>query len=93
MEELNRISGKIVSAAIRIHTNLGPGLLESVYETILCRDLVRGGHYVERQKPISFDYEGLWFDSAFRPDLIVDKSVVVEIKAAVDLAPSTPGSS
>ncbi len=66
---------------------LGPGLLESVYEVILARDLTRAGFHVERQKPISFDFEGTHFDEAFRPDLIVNGLVVIEVKAAVALAP------
>ena len=81
MGELNRISDLILDAAFRIHRAVGPGLLESVYETILARDLGRKGLYAERQKPISFDFEGLWFENAFRADLVVEKVVVVEVKS------------
>ena len=87
MDDLNRLSGRVVAAAIRIHSRLGPGLLESVYERILAQDLAGAGHVVERQKPISFEFEGLRFDNAFRPDLIIEGKLVVEVKAAMDLAP------
>ena len=82
MMGLNDISGAVVRAGVRIHGKLGPGLLESVYEVILARDLARLGLQVERQKPISFEFEGTRFEEAFRPDLIVNGAVVVEIKAA-----------
>jgi GxxExxY protein len=85
--ELNAISGQILDTSIRIHSRLGPGLLETVYESILARDLARLGHLVERQKPISFDFEGMWFQDAFRPDLLIDRAVVVEVKSAAAIAP------
>ncbi len=83
---VNVITGQIINAALRIHSKLGPGLLESVYERILARDLARLGYYVERQKPVSFEFEGLWFDDAFRADLAVNESVVVEIKSVAALS-------
>ena len=83
--DLNAITGQVVDSALRIHAKLGPGLLESVYETILARDLARKGFSVERQKPISFDFEGLWFEDAFRADLVIERSVVVEVKSVTAL--------
>lgn len=59
--DINAVTGVVIDAAIRLHSRLGPGLLESVYESILAKDLERRGLYVERQKVISFDYEGLHF--------------------------------
>ena len=85
MTDHNQITTHILDCAFRIHTKLGPGLMESVYETILARDLVRLGHSVQRQKPISFAFEGLWFDNACRVDLAVDDAVLVEIKAVATL--------
>lgn len=82
MDSLNRVTGAVVAAGVRIHQKLGPGLLESVYEVVLARDLVRNGFMVERQKPISFVFEGTRFEDAFRPDLIINRCVVVEVKAA-----------
>jgi GxxExxY protein len=81
MNELNGITGVIVGAALRIHTKLGSGLMESIYETVLARDLARLGLMVERQKAMSFDFEGLWFENAFRLDLLVEGSVIVELKS------------
>jgi len=78
---LDDVTGEIVDAAFKLHTALGPGLLESVYETVLCRDLQRRGLHVERQKPVSFEYDGLRFEDGLRVDLLVDARVVVEIKS------------
>jgi iron complex transport system substrate-binding protein len=81
MDELNLITGHAIAAAVRIHSKLGPGLLEKVYERILARDLVRAGLHVERQKSVSFDFEGLWFENAFRVDLLIERAVIVELKS------------
>jgi GxxExxY protein len=83
VNDLNNTTGIIVDTAFRIHSAVGPGLLESVYETILARDLAQRGLRVERQRSISFEYEGLWFEDACRADLIVEHSVIVEVKSAV----------
>lgn len=85
--DLNNITGSIVDTAFRIHSTLGPGLMESVYETVLSRDLARRGLMIERQKAISFDFEGLWFDDACRVDIIVERAVVVEIKSVAAILP------
>ena len=84
---LDGITGEIVDSAYKLHVGLGPGLLESVYEAILARDLQRRGLRVERQRLISFDYDGLHFNDAFRVDLIVNSLVVVEIKSVERLPP------
>jgi len=81
LQRLNRISGTVVNCAYRLHRKLGPGLLESVYETILERMLLRAGLRVERQKSISFEFEGMIFQDAFRIDLLVEGQVVVELKS------------
>ncbi|MCC7492356.1 MAG: GxxExxY protein [Fimbriimonadaceae bacterium] len=87
MADHNQISGTIVDAAYRLHTGLGPGLLESVYEAVLARDLARRGLDVERQKAVPIDYDGLHFDEGFRVDLLVEGLVVVELKSVEKLAP------
>jgi iron complex transport system substrate-binding protein len=79
--DVDSITGLIIQSSIKLHKNLGPGLLESVYESILFRDLQRNGLFVERQKPITFDYDGLHFEDGFRVDLLVEKIVVVELKS------------
>ena len=87
---LDDVTGEIVDTAYKLHTGLGPGLLESVYETVLACDLQRRGLLVERQKPVSFDYDGLHFDDGLRVDLLVESRVVVEIKSVERLQPVRP---
>ncbi len=87
MANLDDITGEIVDASIRLHRDLGPGLLESVYESILSKVLTRRGLTVERQKPICFEYDGIRFDDGFRVDLLVEGCVVVELKSVEKLAP------
>lgn len=87
LTELNHISGQIVSAAIHVHTQLGPGLLESVYESILAYELQKRGLSVERQVPVPISYDSLRFDEGFRADLIVEQAVLVELKSVENLAP------
>lgn len=85
MRELDEITGAVIEASIQIHRDLGPGLLESVYEVVLARSLERRGFEVERQKPIRFEYDGMVFDEGFRTDLLVDCRVVVELKSVEKL--------
>lgn len=84
---LDLVTGEIVDASYKLHTALGPGLLESVYETVLARDLVRRGMKVERQMPLSFEYDGMRFSEGLRVDLLVDSRIVVEIKSVEALSP------
>src|SRR5688500_14752350 len=90
--DINRITGIIVDAALLIHRELGPGLLESVYEVLLAHDLVQRGIFVERQKRISFMHRGILFEEAFRVDLLVGNAVIVEVKAQESWHPSTSAS-
>jgi iron complex transport system substrate-binding protein len=83
MRELNFITSEIINSAITVHRKLGPGLNEKVYEAILARLLSEKSLHVERQKAISFDFDGQWFDNACRADLVVERSVVVEIKSCL----------
>ena len=84
--ELAAVTGHVVDAALGVHRGLGPGLLESVYELVLARELARRGLSVRRQQPISFEYDGLVFDSAFRIDLLVNDCVAIELKSVERLA-------
>jgi iron complex transport system substrate-binding protein len=86
-KEIDEITGQVVDAAYKLHTGLGPGLLESVYELLLASELERRGLRVERQKPVSFEFDGLQFDDAFRVDLLIEGRVVVELKSVEILAP------
>ena len=81
MKDIDEISGDVVNLAIRIHRELGPGLLESVYEVVLAGKLSQLGYYVERQKSIDIEFEGTKFEAAFRIDLMVDQRLIVEIKS------------
>jgi len=85
--ELDEITGAIIDSAIQVHRVLGPGLLESVYELVLARALTSQSFKIEREKSISFEYEGMFFANAFRMDLLVDERVIVEIKSVERLAP------
>jgi GxxExxY protein len=87
MKELDDITGAIIEEALKIHRELGPGLLESVYEAVLARALERRGFHVERQKVVRFEYDGMTFEEGFRVDLLVDAQVVVELKSVEKLAP------
>jgi GxxExxY protein len=87
MREIDEITGEIVDAAVKLHTRLGPGLLESVYEMVLAKELERRDLKVERQKPVSFEFDGLHFEEGFRVDLLVEGRVVVELKSVEKIAP------
>ena len=83
----NEISGDIVDAAYKVHTTLGPGRLESVYEAVLAHELMSRGHLVERQVAIGFGYDDLELDIGFRADLVVDDLVIIELESVEHLLP------
>ena len=83
----NEIAQLIVDSAFKIHSSLGPGLLESVYEAILARELANRGLSVIRQQPIAIHYDGLSFDEGFKADLSVDDKVLIELKSIESIAP------
>lgn len=83
----NEIAREIIDASYKIHTTLGPGLLESVYETVLSAELRKRGLSVERQQTIPVVYEGERVDLGFRADLVVEKKVIVEIKSVETVSP------
>jgi iron complex transport system substrate-binding protein len=84
--ELDDITGSIVESSLRIHRDIGPGLFESVYETLLANALLRCGLFVERQAIVRIEYDGMLFDEAFRADLLVERRVIVEVKSVEKLA-------
>ena len=84
---INEITGVIVDTALQIHKDLGPGLLESVYEAVLAKKLEQRGMKVERQEILRFEYEGIIFEEGFRMDLLVEDQVVVELKSVEQVAP------
>ena len=83
----NQIAQIVVDAAFHIHKELGPGLLESVYEVVLARDLEKRGLTVTRQKPMPIVYDGVMFDEGFRADIVVQNTVLIELKAIEEIAP------
>jgi GxxExxY protein len=87
MRDIDEITGEIVDASYWLHTRLGPGLLESVYEAVLARALEERGLVVERQKSISLEIDGMHFDEGFRADLLVEERVLVELKSVEKLVP------
>lgn len=84
---LEELSALVVDTAYHIHVGLGPGLLETVYEVVLAKELERRGLRVERQKPIPIHYAGLRFDEGFRADLLIDSRLLVELKSVDTLLP------
>jgi len=84
----NEIGTLIVDCAVRLHQDLGPGLLETVYEVILARKLEERGLSVQWQVPIPIEYEGLKFDEGFRADLINEGKVIVELKCVEKVHPA-----
>jgi GxxExxY protein len=85
--DINRETEGIIGAAVAVHKALGPGLLESAYETCLAYELVQRGFKVERQKELPLNYRGVHLDCGYRLDLLVDEAVVVELKAIEGLTP------
>ena len=83
----NEVAKQIVDAAYRVHTSLGPGLLESAYEAVLAYKLEKRGLRTVRQQAVSIVYEGTRIEMGFRADLIVEDSVIVEIKSVEAIAP------
>jgi len=81
MQGIDTIGTSIVDSAFRVHQKLGPGLLEKVYETCLAYELEKKGLKVERQKAIPIVYDSISFEEGFRLDLLVEDSVIVEMKA------------
>lgn len=86
-EEKDPITNKILAAAIEVHKSLGPGLLESVYETCLCHELHLRGLAFERQKSLPIVYKGIRLDSGLRIDLVIEGAVIVELKCVDSLMP------
>ena len=85
--DIEELSAIVVNAAFHIHKELGPGLLESVYESVLARALERRGLQVERQKTVIFEYDGVRFDDGLRVDLLANGKLVIELKSVETLAP------
>jgi GxxExxY protein len=86
-DEINQITGQIVDAAFRVHSALGPGLLESVYEACMLHELGKRGLKVQSQVALPVVYDGIRLETGLRLDLLIESCVVVELKAAEELLP------
>lgn len=85
--EINEVSGTVVDSAMKVHSALGPGLLESAYEACLIRELRKRGLRVESQVPIHVRYDGETLDVGYRANLLVEGSVLVELKSVETVLP------
>jgi GxxExxY protein len=86
MSDLEELAALAIECGFAIHRDLGPGLLESVYEILLAASLARAGLAVERQKPVDIEYRGISVREAFRADLFIDGRLIIEVKAVDRLA-------
>ena len=84
---LNKITDVVIGAAIEVHRQLGPGLLESAYQECLCKELSLRGIPFERERPLQLEYKGLELECGYRLDILVANLVVIEIKSVETLAP------
>jgi GxxExxY protein len=82
---MDQLSHIVIGSALRIHSGLGPGLFENVYEIVLFRDLVAKGLSVERQKSVTFNFEGYVFERGFIADLVVEGTLLIEVKSIVKI--------
>lgn len=87
MTELNQLSYDIIGCAYQVHKKLGPGLLESTYETCLCYELQKKRIQYERQKELNINYDGILLQNAYRIDLLVENKIMLELKAVDELKP------
>ena len=87
LDSLNELARKVYFCALRVHQNLGPGLLESAYEECLYYEIQKDGLFVEKQKPLALVYEEIKLEVGYRLDLIVENKLILEIKAVEALNP------
>ena len=85
--DINKVTEAIIGSAIEVHQTLGPGLLESIYQTCLGFELTHRGHVVEEQRPLPILYKGLKLEGNYRLDMVVDGLVIVELKTVERLEP------
>ena len=85
--DINELTSKIIGAAIEVHKTLGPGLLESVYEECLCHEFDLRGISYKRQSPLGIFYKGKTLDCGYRLDIVVEESVILELKSCAAIEP------
>lgn len=84
---LKDITGIVLDSCIKIHSQLGPGCYEKVYEETLCYELINNGLYTERQLSMPIEYESLYIEDAYRIDILIESKLIVEIKSVERLSP------
>jgi GxxExxY protein len=87
LDDINEFTSQVIGAAIEVHKALGPGLLESAYNTCICTELDLRGIPYEREKPLAIEYKGKKLDCGYRLDLVVADRLIVELKACESLQP------
>lgn len=85
--DIDKISEKVLGCAFRVHSELGPGLLESAYQACLNYEILKAGLHVEMEKPLPLIYQGVQLNCGYRIDLLVEKQFIVELKAVDEIAP------
>ena len=85
--QINKLSGTIISAAIKVHKELGPGLLESVYQKCLVYELEKSGLNIQTEIPMAFKYKDRFFHNGFRVDILVEEKIIVELKSVEQILP------
>ncbi len=88
--DIEEIAAIVIDAAFQLHRDLGPGLLESVYEAVLSKMLEQRGLWTERQKPVPIHYQGVSLDEGFRLDMLVNGQLIVELKSVENIHPVHP---
>jgi GxxExxY protein len=81
------VSERVLGACIEVHRCLGPGLLESVYEACVCREMVVRGIAFERQRALPIEYKGVQLECGYRMDLVIERQLLVELKCVAELTP------
>ena len=87
MEDTNQLTYQIIGCAYEVHKTLGPGLLESTYETCLCYELEKAGIKYEKQKELIINYKGVRLDNGYRIDILVENDIIIELKSVEALLP------
>ncbi|MBD3337723.1 MAG: GxxExxY protein [Candidatus Lokiarchaeota archaeon] len=87
LDNRNELTGKIIGAAIEVHRQLGPGLLESAYEECLCHELHLSNLSFERQKALPVIYKGIQLDCGYRLDIVVANAIIIELKTVIKVEP------
>lgn len=86
-QRINDLTEKIIGCAIEVHRAIGPGLLESAYEECLCFELAQAGIHFERQVPLPVSYKGIQLDCGYKMDIVVERLIILEIKAVERIIP------